>query len=107
MGHSDGVHAPGIKQPATAAYICAHNIIKCHAKAYRLYESKYKASQNGLVGITIDSGWYEPMDPSNDLDIKAAERAVQFKVKSQHFLTNFKNEVDFILIAWLVRLSNL
>lgn len=81
LGHSDGVHAPGIKEPATAAYKCAHNVLKSHARAYRLYERTYKNSQRGMVGITIDSGWYEPADASNALDVAAAERTVQFKVR--------------------------
>jgi len=72
--------APGIsdiKQP----YQCVHTIIKSHAKAYRLYESKYKATQQGRVGITLDVGWYEPADPSNQTHVDAAERALQFKVE--------------------------
>lgn len=85
LGHSDGVHAPGISDPPTAAYLCAHNVIKCHARAYRLYESTYKATQQGTVGITIDSGWYEPLDPNNANHVAAAERTLQFKV-NEHYL---------------------
>ncbi|KAJ6644638.1 Furostanol glycoside 26-O-beta-glucosidase, partial [Pseudolycoriella hygida] len=79
LGHSYGVHAPGIKEPATAPYKCAHNILKCHAKAYRLYESTFKTNQKGFVGITIDSGWYEPLDKNNPLDVAAVERTLRFK----------------------------
>lgn len=108
LGHSDGVHAPGIREPATASYICAHNVLKCHGRAYRLYERTYRATQKGYVGITIDSGWYEPLDPQNPLDVDAAERTQQFKVNGAHSLLQRK-QIFFTLIfpAWLVRLPHL
>lgn len=81
LGHGNGEHAPGIVQPATAPYLCAHNILRSHARAYRLYESTYNATQIGAVGITLDSAYYEARDPSNEEDVAAAERAVMFKVK--------------------------
>lgn len=80
LGHGNGEHAPGISAPATAPYLCAHNILKSHALAYRLYGRTYRAVQNGTVGITLDSAHYAPKDSSNDEDVKAAERAVLFKV---------------------------
>jgi len=70
--------APGIRS-SIQPYQCAHTIIKSHAKAYRLYDSTYREAQGGLVGITLDSGWYEPKDPSNASHVEAAERAIQFK----------------------------
>jgi len=79
MGFSYGVDAPGIREPATAPYRCSHNIIKSHAKAYRLYEKTYKAIHNGTVGITLDSGWFEPRDPNNASDVEAAQRAQLFR----------------------------
>lgn len=82
LGHSDGVHAPGITETATAAYLCAHNIIRSHTRAYRLYERTYKVTQNGQCGITIDCGWYEAKDPNNSTHVEAAERVLQFKVSS-------------------------
>ncbi|KAG4070575.1 hypothetical protein HA402_011962 [Bradysia odoriphaga] len=79
MGHGSGDHAPGIKQPATAPYLCAHNVLRSHGRVYRLYERTYKAAQNGLVGITLDSAYYTPKNADNEEDVKAAERAVTFK----------------------------
>jgi hypothetical protein len=43
------------------------------------YEEFYNAQQ-GRVGISIDSGYYEPKNPSNPDDVAAAERALKFKV---------------------------
>lgn len=107
LGHGDGVHAPGIREPATAPYKCAHNVLKCHARAYRLYQTTYKATQKGFVGITIDSGWYEPLDSNNPLDVAAAERTVQFKVQIHPFVINTKTNLLLNILAWLVRFSDL
>jgi beta-glucosidase/6-phospho-beta-glucosidase/beta-galactosidase len=68
----------GLVEPAVKPYQCAHTILKSHAMAYRVYEAEFKEAQGGKVGITIDSGWYEPATDKPE-DIEAAERAVQFK----------------------------
>jgi len=78
QGYEFGSKAPGIKN-STLSYQCVHNIIRSHGKAYRIYESKYKKEQNGLVGITLDSSWQEPKNPNDPKDVAAAERALQFK----------------------------
>jgi len=82
MGYGDGFFAPGIKEISETPYVCIHTILKAHARAYRIYEEEFKDKQKGQVGITIDSGWLEPSDPNNPEDIKASERALQFKVWS-------------------------
>ncbi|XP_050303479.1 myrosinase 1-like [Anthonomus grandis grandis] len=58
-------------------YTCAHNVIKAHAKTYRLYESKYKTSQKGLLSISLELTWHEPASNSKE-DIEAASRAMDF-----------------------------
>lgn len=68
------------RDEANSTYQCAHTILKCHARAYRMYYEEFFAAQQGRVGITIDSGWYAPLDPDNAEDIIAAERAVKFQV---------------------------
>ena len=47
MGYGLGVMAPARHGPGTYTYTAAHNIIRAHTKAYRLYVSKYKATQRG------------------------------------------------------------
>lgn len=84
LGHGNGEHAPGLVIPDTAPYLCGHNLLKSHGRAYRLYERTYKAVQGGSVGITLDSAFYTAKDPNNDEDVKAAERAVTFKVSLTH-----------------------
>lgn len=47
LGYENGEMAPGIKGKGDYVYIVAHNLIKAHAKAYRLYEQEFKSSQKG------------------------------------------------------------
>lgn len=69
---------PGIYfRPGTAPYIVGHNLIKAHAEAWHLYNDVYRASQGGVISITISSDWAEPRDPSNQEDVEAAKRYVQ------------------------------
>ncbi|XP_005573098.3 lactase/phlorizin hydrolase [Macaca fascicularis] len=79
QGYGYGTAAPGIfVRPGTAPYIVGHNLIKAHAEAWHLYNDVYRASQGGVISITISSDWAEPRDPSNQEDVEAARRYVQF-----------------------------
>ncbi|KAK7499144.1 hypothetical protein BaRGS_00009691 [Batillaria attramentaria] len=78
MGHETGEFAPGIQQD-NATYLVAHNIIRSHVTAYRLYHDKYKVTQKGQVGITLDSEWYEPKSESQS-DLEASDRAFSFRL---------------------------
>ncbi|XP_042804523.1 lactase-phlorizin hydrolase [Panthera leo] len=79
QGYGYGTSAPGISfRPGTAPYVVGHNLIKAHAEAWHLYNDVYRASQGGVISITINSDWAEPRDPSNQEDVEAARRYVQF-----------------------------
>lgn len=52
LGYENGEMAPGIKGKGDHLYIVAHNLIKAHAKAYRLYEKEFKSSQKGMKALT-------------------------------------------------------
>ncbi|CAO2636699.1 Lactase/phlorizin hydrolase, partial [Lemmus lemmus] len=89
QGHSSGVHAPGkcprfnlsagiSSRPGTAPYTVGHNLIKAHAEAWHLYNDKYRASQQGRVGIVLNSDWAEPLDGESPQDLAAAERFLHF-----------------------------
>jgi beta-glucosidase/6-phospho-beta-glucosidase/beta-galactosidase len=81
---------PGIvSRPGTAPYIAGHNLIKAHAEAWHLYNDVYRASQGGIISITISSDWAEPQDPSNQEDVEAARRYVQVCFSSGHCLLLF------------------
>ncbi|XP_007452087.1 PREDICTED: lactase-phlorizin hydrolase [Lipotes vexillifer] len=79
QGYGYGTAAPGISsRPGTGPYIAGHNLIKAHAEAWHLYNDVYRARQGGMISITINSDWAEPRDPSNQEDVEAARRYVQF-----------------------------
>ena len=47
LGHGLGINAPGIKGPGILEYKAAHNIIRSHARAYRLYQNIFYPTQRG------------------------------------------------------------
>ncbi|XP_068168142.1 lactase-like protein isoform X2 [Antennarius striatus] len=77
-GYETGEHAPGLRLRGTGAYRAAHHIIKAHAKVWHSYDTQWRGKQKGLVGISLSGDWGEPVDISNQKDIEAAERYVQF-----------------------------
>ncbi|KAE8299587.1 Lactase-phlorizin hydrolase Lactase-glycosylceramidase Lactase [Larimichthys crocea] len=81
VGHGYGAAAPGISfRPGTLPYIVGHNLLKAHAEAWHLYNDKYRAKQEGIISITINSDWSEPRNPYKQEDIDAARRVVQFYI---------------------------
>ncbi|ENN80860.1 hypothetical protein YQE_02726, partial [Dendroctonus ponderosae] len=76
-GYGTGALASNIESPGVKDYICAHNLIIAHGKAYRLYEREFKESQGGRVTMVIDSNWFGPASESAE-DIEAAERNMLF-----------------------------
>ncbi|KAJ8973913.1 hypothetical protein NQ317_000458 [Molorchus minor] len=77
-GYGLGEKAPAIKSPGDGEYKCGHTIIKAHAKAYNIYQDRYREKQQGKVGIVIDTDWYEPATNIAE-DRDAAERTLQFR----------------------------
>ncbi|CAI9104136.1 OLC1v1002757C1 [Oldenlandia corymbosa var. corymbosa] len=63
---------------STEPYIVAHHILLSHAAAAKLYKDKYKASQNGQVGIVLVTNWVIPYDPNSKADAEAAVRSIDF-----------------------------
>ncbi|ONL94967.1 Beta-glucosidase 40 [Zea mays] len=90
QGYDAGLHAPGrcsvllhlycrTGNSGTEPYIVAHNFILAHATVSDMYRRKYKAAQNGELGIAFDVIWYEPMTNST-IDIEATKRAQEFQL---------------------------
>jgi len=77
-GYGDGNTAPGVTGIGDNTYICAHNKIRAHAKAYRVYQSEFAASQKGQVGITLNIEWGEPEDPNDPTHVEASNENAQF-----------------------------
>ncbi|XP_061162615.1 uncharacterized protein LOC133171833 [Saccostrea echinata] len=78
LGYGVASFAPNKYGPGTNTYIVSHNLIKSHVAVYHRYNSTYKATQNGIVGITLNVGWAEPEDPYNPEHLKASERDILF-----------------------------
>ncbi|PKI60229.1 hypothetical protein CRG98_019417 [Punica granatum] len=87
-GYAQGMSAPGRcsewqllnctgGNSATEPYLVAHYELLAHAAAVKLYKEKYQASQNGTIGITLVSHWFEAY--SNAMHNRnAALRALDF-----------------------------
>ncbi|KAL9296518.1 hypothetical protein ACSQ67_022414 [Phaseolus vulgaris] len=58
-------------------YLVSHHQLLAHAAAVNVYKTKYEKMQNGLIGITLNFVWYEPLS-ENKLDREATERAIDF-----------------------------
>ncbi|KAL0856923.1 hypothetical protein Bca101_062077 [Brassica carinata] len=61
----------------TEPFIAAHNAILGHARAVHIYRGKYKKAQRGIIGIVVQTSWFEPISDSI-ADKEAAERAQSF-----------------------------
>ncbi|XP_055070656.2 lactase/phlorizin hydrolase [Misgurnus anguillicaudatus] len=80
LGYGLGQIPPNVKQPGDAPYRVAHNLLKAHANAYHTYDEKYRATQKGLVSISLNAEWVEPQDVNVPREVLAADRALQFQL---------------------------
>uniref|UniRef100_A0A4W4FKR2 beta-glucosidase n=1 Tax=Electrophorus electricus TaxID=8005 RepID=A0A4W4FKR2_ELEEL len=80
VGYGLGAFPPNIKKPADAPYRVAHNLLKAHASAYHTYDDKYRKTQHGLVSISLNADWVEPLDVNIPREVDAADRALQFQL---------------------------
>ncbi|RZB38654.1 Glyco hydro 1 domain containing protein, partial [Asbolus verrucosus] len=76
-GYSDGNFAPFISNPGIGGYECTHIVLLAHGRTYRMYNEEFRASQNGQIGMAIDSYWHEPNYPDRETDQAAAEFSLQ------------------------------
>ncbi len=89
------------EEPPKKPYICAHNVVKAHAKAWRIYDDEYRSTQQGKMGITLNCDWSEPKNRSDPEHVLAMDRSVHFRVRrNDKFLIFFAN--DYELTVWLV-----
>lgn len=79
-GYGSDAKAPMLNMSGIAEYLCAKNVLLAHAKAYRLYDERYRKPHNGSVGISISCTWFEAATDTNEQDIQAAKDARQFDV---------------------------
>ena len=76
LGYGIGVHAPG-RESDTEPYVVAHNLLVSHARIVDLYRRKYQDTQKGVIGITNNCDWREPLTDSAE-DKAAAQRGLEF-----------------------------
>lgn len=86
-GYSAGNHAPGCVpfQPgggpcangATAPYVVSTNVLNAHARAAFAYRSRFKVTQGGRIGITLNCEMALPLTDKAE-DAAAARRALDF-----------------------------
>ncbi|XP_042479582.1 beta-glucosidase 13-like isoform X2 [Macadamia integrifolia] len=82
-GYSEGTFAPGRcsscskGNSSTEPYLVGHHQLLAHAAAVSLYRDKYQASQNGKIGITLNSNWMVPYSDSHS-DVDAVKRGLDF-----------------------------
>lgn len=79
LGSGNG-KAPSIEQYNNISiypFIAGHNVLLAHAAVVQLYRQTYQPTQGGLIGITNNIDWREPIsqDPQ---DVGSAERSQQF-----------------------------
>lgn len=72
-GYGNGQDAPLIKSPGLGVYSCGHNVLLAHARAYRIYQAEYAATQGGKVGICLNSEFFWP---DANTDAKLADQGL-------------------------------
>ncbi|KAG8650178.1 beta-glucosidase 24 [Manihot esculenta] len=88
FAYDDGLFAPGrcsswvnnqcrAGNSATEPYIVAHNLLLSHSAAVHIYRKNYQKTQNGKIGITLFTFWFEPLS-NRAADIKASKTAMDF-----------------------------
>lgn len=97
------------EEPPKRPYICAHNVVKAHAKAWRIYDEEYRSLQQGKMGITLNCDWSEPKNRSDPDHLEAMERSVNFRVSftpQMKIVFFFKlTFLDFFSVVWMVGTS--
>ena len=48
-----------------------HNTVRAHTEAWHIYDKEFRNEQKGLVGITLNTDWIQPITNS-DKDLQAA-----------------------------------
>ncbi|XP_048504898.1 myrosinase 1-like isoform X1 [Athalia rosae] len=78
VAYGYGALAPAVKSPGVGIYLCGENLLKAHAKAYRLYDEVFRSEQKGRVTLVIHWLGMIPVTDS-PRDLALAEKAKQFK----------------------------
>ncbi|CAH1392477.1 unnamed protein product [Nezara viridula] len=78
-GYSSHNYAPSLGLNGVGDYIAGHNILKAHAKVYRMYEKEFKPTQKGKISLGLSGNFLLPKTDSEE-DARAAEQGMQFSL---------------------------
>ncbi len=76
FGYGKGVFAPG-RVSRSEPYRAAHNLLRAHAHAVDAYRREFRDEQEGVIGITNNCDWREPLSDTLE-DRAAAQTALEF-----------------------------
>jgi beta-glucosidase/6-phospho-beta-glucosidase/beta-galactosidase len=76
LGYGQGHFTPG-RTSAAEPYRAAHEMLRAHGRAVEIYRHEFQPQHSGIIGITTNCDWPEPLTGS-DRDQAAAERAREF-----------------------------
>jgi len=88
LGYGAGASAPGRcsdRNKCSAGdsyyepYIAGRNMLLAHAAAVSLYRQQYQPMQKGIIGITVNMEFNEPLT-DDPLDVQAAEQRCEFQL---------------------------
>jgi len=88
QGYGTGTAAPGRcsnrticaeGNSSTEPYIAAHHVLIAHGLAVDIYRQNFQKQQQGIIGITLNCDWSEPMTSSVE-DFEASERHMIFQL---------------------------
>jgi beta-glucosidase/6-phospho-beta-glucosidase/beta-galactosidase len=76
LGYGHGVFAPG-RVSSSEPYIAGHELLRAHGRAVDVYRRDFQGTQGGVIGMSNNCDWREPLTDSA-ADRAAAERALEF-----------------------------
>lgn len=76
LGYGKGTFAPG-RVSTREPYLVGHNLLRAHARAVDVYRTRYQAQQGGVIGLSNNCDWREPLTDTA-ADRSAANTALEF-----------------------------
>lgn len=81
LGYVTGEHAPGnTDSPGVEPYRAAHNLLRAHAAAVKVYRADFQKEQEGTIGITLNSDWAVAKANSGEEGKAAVKRYLDFNL---------------------------
>lgn len=80
VAYEIGEHAPGLGTLGVDVYRVGHNLLLMHAAAVRVYREEFQMKQDGRIGITLNSQWFQAERPNDTECVRAARTALDFEL---------------------------